>query len=152
MIREPIWAGGQRVYISANTRKSRIRIQGVVSMRQLVRRPAYITVFLSVVGLWLIVAAPLLGLTAVSAAWTNAVVVGAALMLLAVIRHLVPRYFEKVRWMALALGGWLIASPYVAGYAYLEAGLWNAVVVGAVLIVGVITAVAIPKPRQAPTR
>lgn len=118
-------------------------------MRHIVRRPSWITVYLLVVGIWLLVSVPLLGLGEITGAWANAVVVGAAVIILAVMRHLGREYFEKVRWMVMGLGGWLVASPFVAGYFWLDAALYNAVVAGCLLIVGSILSVAVPTRQQA---
>jgi hypothetical protein len=70
-----------------------------------------------VVGLWLILAAFVLGFTGITSALWNSVIVGVAILVIAAIRI----FSESERWywlswLAFLLGLWLIASPFILGY------------------------------------
>jgi hypothetical protein len=87
-----------------------------------------------------------LGYNAIGAAFVNAYIVGALLFIFGLIAALtgsagVARAFN---WLNAILGLWLIASPFVLGFAALHAGAYvNSLITGFVgLLFGVIAAVA----------
>lgn len=118
---------------------------------RLTSRPSMVTMLFVVAGLWLVVSPYLLGFSWHEAALGNATVVGVAVVVLAVVRHASRPRFEKLRWTLLVLGGWMIASPFVATYFQIEAALWSALVSGAVILTGAIVATATPVTREATT-
>lgn len=107
-----------------------------------------ITVALLVAGMWLIASPYLLGFAWFAAAWWNAFIVGVCIVILALIRFSYPKRFEGLRWTALMLGAWMIASPYVANYADIGSATWNAIVAGA-FIVFITMAAAVRRPEPA---
>lgn len=113
------------------------------------RHPAAVTALFLVVAFWLIASPYVLGFAAVAAAWWNAVVGGVALLLLGLLRLSSREYFDKFRWTALLLGAWIVASPFVAGYSMVSTAMWNAVVVGAVVMIAAISAAAEPFQQRA---
>ena len=118
-------------------------------MRQLSRRPLPLTVCLLLLGSWLLVSIPVLGLAAIPSAWGNALAVGVALVVMAVLRHFTRDLFEKIRWIVVGLGGWLFASPFAVGYFHVDEAMWNALVVGALTMVTSVLVVALPTRQQA---
>src|SRR5918911_1024656 len=77
----------------------------------------YADALIIVVGLWLILAAFVLGFTGITSALWNSVIVGVAILVIAAIRI----FSESERWywlswLAFLLGLWLIASPFILGY------------------------------------
>lgn len=85
-------------------------------------------------GLWLVAAPWVLGYTAETYAAWNAWGVGVAIAIVAV--ALIVSYQAWAEWINVALGAWLVTSPWALGYAGLEWAVWNQVGVG--LIVGVL--------------
>lgn len=77
-------------------------------------------------GLWLL-ASPLAIAYGAGARW-NALLVGAAVVLLAGVRAAGAEHAAVLSWLNMLLGVWLVASPFAlqAG----EAALWNFLVVG----------------------
>gem|GEM_PF-697315 len=84
-------------------------------------------------GLWLVLAPFALGFSGVEAAMWNSVVVGAAVAILAMVRVAKPLEFEGLSWLNFVLGLWLIASPFVLGFADLVGVMWNFVILGAII-------------------
>ena len=62
---------------------------------------------------------------------SNFVLSGAAAVLLALAALLAFRQWEE--WLDVALGLWLIASPWVLGFTYSQTAVWAAIVGGAVI-------------------
>ncbi len=110
-------------------------------------RPSLTTALFFVAGGWLALSPYLLGFSWHAAAIGNAIVIGIALMVLAVIRYINPRRFQGVRWTALILGGWLIASPFATDYYTIGEAMWNAVLVGGLVLSGAISAAIEPRVR-----
>ncbi len=81
-----------------------------------------------VVGLWLIVSPWLLSFAATSAAMWNAVLFGAIIAVLALAALMRFRDWEE--WVGMAVGVWLVVSPWVLGFAATRMAMWNAVIVG----------------------
>ncbi len=111
------------------------------------RRPGAVTTLLFITGLWLAISPWVLGFSWDQPAWSNAVVIGVALVILAALRFAYPRRFEGIRWTVLILGAWMIASPYVANYADISAATINAIIVGALTIFGALVAATRPATR-----
>lgn len=87
-----------------------------------------------VLGAWLLVSPWLLGFAGAESTmilW-NAVIVGVAVVVFAVAVLSKTQVWEE--WVLLALGAWLILSPFLLGYAGVTTALWNSVIVG--LLVG----------------
>jgi hypothetical protein len=94
-------------------------------------------------GLWLFFSpwvlrrpAPLVNGVAINAGpstpW-NSYIVGAAIFVVAGAALLAFRLWEE--WISLALGVWLVISPWVLGFAASDALMWNAVAIGGMLII-----------------
>lgn len=85
-------------------------------------------------GLWLFFSPFLLSYTggAGSAASWNAYILGVAIVAFSAAALARPAQWEE--WINLALGAWLVISPWVLAFAGDDAATWNQVVVG--LIVG----------------
>lgn len=83
-----------------------------------------------VLGIWVAIAPFVLGFPSQRAAGWNDVIVGLAVLILALFRTTTgnaPSIANAI------LGLLLIASPYVLGFASLSALLWNNIVLGAVI-------------------
>jgi hypothetical protein len=85
----------------------------------------------AVLGLWLI-ASPwaLQYATQQTAAW-NAWIAGAVIAVAALAAVFAFQKWEE--WVNAALGAWLVAAPFVLGFAAQTAVAWNQIVVGAVV-------------------
>lgn len=96
----------------------------------------------AVAGAWLIVAPFILGYTSIGAALWNDMIVGVAILAMALGRVGSPLRNEGLSWMNFALGIWLVFAPWVLSYGQ-EAGLaadartagWNDLIVGIVVLV-----------------
>ncbi len=99
------------------------------------RRPSAMTLIFVLSGLWLALSPYILGFAWHTTAWWNALVIGIALVILGVIRFASREQFEGLRWTALVLGAWMVASPFVVEYVVVTAAMWNAIIIGAVMIV-----------------
>ena len=86
-----------------------------------------------VAGLWLLVAAFVLGYAGIAAALWNEILVGAAIAVLAWLRVSNPERMTGLSWTNAVLGVWLIAAPFVLGYAATAAAMWNEVIIGLVV-------------------
>ena len=113
------------------------------------RSPSWITTLFFVSGLWLMLSPYVLGYSWHPSVWWNALVIGAGLLVLAVVRYSNPQRFDRLRWTALVLGAWMVASPFVADFYHLATPTWNAVIVGAVVILGATSSVAVPARKGA---
>lgn len=81
-----------------------------------------------VLGLWLLVSPWALTYQTETAATWNAVIVGALVAALALYEFVKVMAWEE--WSSVALGAWMVVSPWVLGFAGVTAAMWNAVVVG----------------------
>ena len=86
-----------------------------------------------IAGLWLIAAPFVLGHAAVEAAMWNEILVGAVVLVLAAVRVANPDRFAGLSLVNLIAGLWLIAAPFVCGYADVGRAMWNDVIVGIVI-------------------
>jgi hypothetical protein len=84
-----------------------------------------------VVGLWMIASPWVLAYQAESRPMWNAVVLGA--LIAAVAFTALYRVFAWQEWANVVFGLWLIVSPWVLGFAGLQAAMVNAVIVGVVV-------------------
>lgn len=83
-------------------------------------------------GLWLIASPWMLGFMDARAASWNSWIAGSIVTVAALAALLTFHSWEE--WVNMALGVWLIVSPWVLGFSHLQNALWNAIVVG--LLVG----------------
>lgn len=87
----------------------------------------------ALLGLWVLLSPWALGFQDERTIMLNAVIVGAALVVVALGAILVPRAWEE--WTEGALGLWLIASPWALGFMAQEQARLNAVVAGLAIVV-----------------
>lgn len=83
------------------------------------------------IGIWMIASPWVFGLQTEMAVMANAVVIGVALVAVALGAMLAPREWEE--WIEFLLGVWLIASPWTLGFNELEMARLNSVVTGVVV-------------------
>jgi hypothetical protein len=91
----------------------------------------------AVAGLWEVVSPYFLNYTTTTVAMWNAIIVGAVLIVLAVWAALSEafRLDRNLEWVNAVLGVWLILSPFALSYWAVVAAMWNAIIVGVVVIV-----------------
>lgn len=85
-------------------------------------------------GLWLIVAPFILDFEGADTAQWNHIIVGAAVLILAAIRAFNPDVRESLSWMNVVLGLWMIVSPFLLGYANVDAAQTNALITGVIIL------------------
>jgi hypothetical protein len=85
-----------------------------------------------VLGLWLIVSPWVLGYAVQTTPAWNAYVLGVVIAVAAVAALVSFHAWEE--WVNVALGAWLVVSPWILGFAASTTALWNQIVVG--IIVG----------------
>jgi hypothetical protein len=83
-------------------------------------------------GIWLLLSPWMLSFDSESTATRNAVLVGALLLVVEVVELSAFRNWEE--WINVALGAWLIVSPWTLGIVS-SAAKWNFVVVGALVLI-----------------
>lgn len=106
---------------------------------RLSRRAALLNV---VIGGWLLVAPFVLPYTeAEPALWTE-LIVGTLVVGIAIYRSAAPRDAPWLGWANVAAGAWLVASPFALGYVDVRAALLNEVIVGALILVMALMALA----------
>ena len=88
----------------------------------------------AVLGIWLLLA-PFVLMYGVSAATWNDIVLGVLIATLGAVRAFGAYRASSLSWTNGVLGAWLIAAPFVLGYAANAAALWNDVIVGLVVMV-----------------
>jgi hypothetical protein len=111
--------------------------------------PRLLTIIFFLSGGWLMASPYVLDFAWEPSAWWNSLVIGAALIVVAIIRFAAPRRFHGLQWTALILGAWMIASPFVAEYADVTAAFWNSLLIGAIVVFAATLAAAQPAPRPA---
>jgi len=84
-------------------------------------------------GLWLLAAPWVLGFAQSTTPTANSTLVGIALMATALGATFVPRAWEE--WTEVALGVWLVISPWVLGFEGLLNAKMNDIVVGIAVLV-----------------
>ena len=82
----------------------------------------------ALLGAWLIVSPWVIGVADSPLVVANFLVVGVLLVATAVGAILVPKAWEE--WVEVALGVWLIASPWLLGFAVQQVALQNALFTG----------------------
>ncbi len=87
----------------------------------------------AILGIWLIVAAWVLGFQTDATAMASAVIVGVLLLAAALGAIFLPHAWEE--WVELVLGLWLIASPWVLRFSTLPDAWANAVLAGLVIAI-----------------
>lgn len=97
-----------------------------------------------VLGLWLLASPWLLGYSALQAASWNAVILGVGIAVFAAAALAKPAAWEE--WINLAMGAWLVISPWVLGFSDAAVATWNQVIVG--LLVGVDAAWAMTRSQN----
>jgi hypothetical protein len=81
-------------------------------------------------GAWLVISPFVLGYSATDAMmmlW-NPVIVGVAVVVFSIAVLRKTQVWEE--WVLLALGAWLIAAPFLLGYASMPVAMWNSIIVG----------------------
>lgn len=101
-----------------------------------------------VFGVWLFISPFVLGYSTTSepAAW-NSYVLGVAVTLFAIVALFAPQLWEE--WINLVLGIWLIISPFLLGYAAIQAPVWNHVIMGVLIGGDSLWAMQRPHPTMA---
>ena len=84
-------------------------------------------------GAWLCISPTFISDASV-AADTNARIVGVAIVLCGMLAFVQSSNSET--WLDLILGVWLILAPFVIGFTHAPASTWNALGVGAVVVIG----------------
>jgi len=103
---------------------------------------------IALAGVWEILAPFILGYADVSTALWNAIIVGIVLIILAVWAALTndASTEKNLSWVNAVVGLWLVLAPFILGYAVITAALWNAIIVGIVVIIlAVWAAMSIPR-------
>jgi hypothetical protein len=85
----------------------------------------------AVLAVWLIVAPWALDFQAETAAIANSIVIGVALLVLALAAILQPRAWEE--WVELLLGLWLIVSPWVLAFSAVSFAMTSTIAAGIVI-------------------
>jgi hypothetical protein len=101
-----------------------------------------------VVGLWLIASPWALGYATLTTPAWNAYVVGVIIAVAALAALFAFHAWEE--WVSVALGAWLLVSPWLLGFAATSTALWNQLVVG--LIVGALALWSALSMRDHPAR
>ena len=84
-------------------------------------------------GVWLLVSPWVLGFAANTTPTANAALVGLALLATALGATFVPRAWEE--WTEVALGAWLVISPWVLSFQTVRNAMMSAVVTGIAVLV-----------------
>lgn len=86
----------------------------------------------ALLGAWLIVSPWVLGFSKETMAMSNMVVIGVALIAVAMGAIFVPQAWEE--WTEAALGLWLMVSPWVLGFTHVQAARDTAILTGVVVL------------------
>lgn len=85
-------------------------------------------------GLWLVIAPFALNYSANGGSLTNDVVIGVAVLILAGVQMVGDNYRISIpSWINVALGAWLVATPFVLDFPSGSAAMWNDIILGAVV-------------------
>lgn len=101
----------------------------------------------ALLGAWLLLSPWALDYSGATAAMLNAVIVGVALVAVAVGAMLVPRAWEE--WTEAALGFWLMAAPWVLGFGSVLNATSVALLTGAPILVLALWTLATDKDYSA---
>lgn len=88
---------------------------------------------IGILGVGLFLSPWVLGYTGHAGAFGNALVIGAVMVVLALAALVNFHAWEE--WAGIALGVWLIVSPWAIGFAGLAAAMWTAVIFGVLTLV-----------------
>jgi hypothetical protein len=88
-----------------------------------------------IAGIWLFISPFILGFSGVGTALWNALIIGVAITIMALVRVTNPLQYEGVSWMNFVLGIWLVISPFILAYSWVGVALWNSIIVGAIVLV-----------------
>jgi hypothetical protein len=81
-----------------------------------------------VLGAWLFLM-PFFGYVPMdSAAGMNSVLFGSVIMVISV--AVLTKFFSWEEWISFAIGLWLIAAPFLFGFATGGLGMWNSIIIG----------------------
>lgn len=83
-------------------------------------------------GVWLFISPWILDFSGAAAAAWNAYIVGAGFAIFALIALGKPDRWEE--WVNVVIGAWAVISPWVLGYSSVTVATWNAVIVGAIVL------------------
>lgn len=86
----------------------------------------------ALLGAWLVLSPWVLGYQGEGMAMANGVIIGLALIAAALGAIFVPRAWEE--WTEVALGLWMIASPWALGFSAIPAAMWSAVLSGLAIV------------------
>jgi len=89
-----------------------------------------------IAGLWLIISPFVLGYTDLNNAMWNSLIVGILVAAMAAARVAMPGHYPWMSWANVALGIWLIASPFIYSYprdGVGETAMWNEIVMGIIV-------------------
>ncbi len=96
-------------------------------------------------GVWLIIS-PLIGIGGINdVAAINSYIVGSLVILFSVASITKPYMWEE--YINIALGVWLLSSPFIFNYSHLTGPAWNQILVG-ILIAGSALAVTLKRPTS----
>jgi hypothetical protein len=99
------------------------------------------------VGVWLLVSPWALGTAMDPSSTWNAWIVGALTVIASVTSLRTPKEVRS-EWVSLALGAWLLLSPWILGFTVYVNAARNAWVVGAIVVI--LASLAVPVARRAP--
>jgi hypothetical protein len=105
-------------------------------------------------GLWEVLASSILNYSATTVALWNAIITGVVLIILGVWTALNEDTGtdKTLGWVSMAVGVWLVVSPFILGYVAVAAALWNDIIVGAVVIVLAAWAASVLDKEMTPQR
>ena len=88
-----------------------------------------------IAGIWLIIAPFILGYANIAGALWSDIIVGAAVIIFALVRSTGDPHTTWASWANLVLGIWLIIAPFAIGYSAISAALWNVIILGIAVVV-----------------
>ncbi len=93
--------------------------------------------WMAVIGVWVAIAPFILGYRGVGAALWNDLVVGIAVVVLAVASAMSESEspIKTMDWITAVLGLWLVLAPFILGYSAITAALWSDIIAGVVILV-----------------
>ena len=97
-------------------------------------------------GVWMLISPAVLAMATTGPAAWNAYIVGIAVGVVAIIALIQPAGWEEV--INLLLGLWLLASPWLVGFAAVAAAVTNQVIFGLLIVIGAVWALADASRQQ----
>jgi hypothetical protein len=93
--------------------------------------------WIGVVGVWVVIAPFLLGYRGTGSALWNDVIVGVAVVILAVSAAMSENEntIKTMGWITAVLGLWLVLAPFILGYSAIAAALWSDIIAGVVILI-----------------